>query len=212
MWVSAIHPDDLERVRAAVARAYDPSGDGVYDVEYRVIGADGVERWVATRAQTRFEHGQPVSLLGVAQGITERKMIEHGLELVIDMRDGELEEVSASLEAEAKAHERVSERLDLLQTQLSRGLFAAIENQKGSSPRTHHRVVEAARKIADLTPRERQVLDGLVRGEPHKQIAHRLGISARTVELHRSRMLHRLGTPHLADAIRLAVLAELAAE
>jgi two-component system response regulator FixJ len=56
------------------------------------------------------------------------------------------------------------------------------------------------------------VLDGLVRGEPHKQIAHRLGISVRTVELHRTRMLHRLGTPHLADAIRLAVLAELAAE
>ncbi len=212
MWESAIHPDDRERVRAAVARAYDPSGDGVYDVEYRVIGADDVERWVATRAQTQFEYGQPVSLLGVARGITDRKMIEHGLELVIDMRDGELQEVSASLEAEAKAHVRASDRLELLQSQLSRGLFAAIENQKGPSPRTHRRVAEAARKIADLSPRERQVLDGLVRGEPHKQIAHRLGISARTVELHRSRMLHRLGTPHLADAIRLAVLAELAAE
>jgi PAS domain S-box-containing protein len=213
MWESAIHPDDRERVRAAVARAYDPSGDGVYDVEYRVIGADDVERWVATRAQTRFEYGQPVSLLGVVRDITDRKMIERGLELVIDMRDGELQEVSASLDAEAKAHERVSERLELLQSELSRGLFAAIENrQKGPSLGTPRHVAEAARKISDLSPRERQVLDGLVRGEPHKQIAHRLGISARTVELHRSRMLHRLGTPYLADAIRLAVLAEIAAE
>jgi PAS domain S-box-containing protein len=212
-WESAIHTDDRERVRAAIARAFDPSGDGVYDVEYRVIGADGVERWVATRAQARFEHGQPVSLLGVVRDITDRKMIEHGLELVIDMRDSELLEVSASLEAEAKAHERVSERLELLQSELSRGLFAAIENrQKAPSPGTQRRVAEAARKIAHLSPRERQVLDGLVRGEPHKQIAHRLGISVRTVELHRTRMLHRLGTPHLADAIRLAVLAELAGE
>ena len=213
MWESAIHADDRERVRAAVARAYDPSGDGAYDIEYRVMGADGVERWVATRAQTRFEHGQPVSLLGVVRDITDRKMIEHGLELVIEMRDSELQEVSASLEAETKAHVRVSERLELLQSELSRGLFAAIENrQKAPPPRPSGRVAEAARKISNLTPRERQVLEGLVSGEPHKRIAHRLGISVRTVELHRTRMLHRLGTPHLADAIRLAVLAELAAE
>ena len=213
VWLDSIHPDDRDRVEAALARAYDPAGDGVYDVKYRVLGADGVERWVATRGEARFGNGQPVSFLGVALDITDRKMVEHGLELVIDMRDSELQEVSASLEAEAKAHERVSERLELLQSQLSRGLFAAIENRpKEPSPRTRRRVAEAARKIAHLSPRERQVLDGLVRGEPHKRIAHRLGISVRTIELHRTRMLHRLGTPHLADAIRLAVLAELAAE
>jgi PAS domain S-box-containing protein len=212
VWLDGIHPDDRDRVQAAVARAFDPA-DGVYDVEYRVLGADGVERWVATRGEARFEHGQPVSFLGVALDVTDRKMVDHGLELVIELRDSELKEVSASLEAQAKAHERVSERLELLQSELSRGLFAAIENrQKGPSSGTRRRVAEAARKVADLSPRERQVLDGLVRGEPHKQIAHRLGISVRTVELHRTRMLHRLGTPHLADAIRLAVLAELAAE
>jgi PAS domain S-box-containing protein len=213
VWLDGIHPDDRDRVEAAAARAYDPAGDGVYDIEYRVLGADGVERWVATRGETCFENEQAVSFRGVALDITDRKMVEQGLELVIDMRDGELQEVSASLEAEAKAHERVSERLELLQSQLSRGLFAVIENrQTGPSSGTHRRVAEAARKIADLSPRERQVLDGLVRGEPHKKIAHRLGISVRTVELHRTRMLHRLGTPSLADAIRLAVLAELAAE
>ena len=122
-------------------------------------------------------------------------------------------EASVSLEAEAKAHERVSERLELLQSELSRGLFSAIEiRQEARAPGARREFAEAARKIGDLSPREREVLDGLVRGEPHKQIAHRLGISVRTVELHRTRMLHRLGTPHLADAIRLAVLAELAAE
>jgi PAS domain S-box-containing protein len=213
MWESAIHDDDRERVRAAFARACDSSTNGVCDVEYRVIGADGVERWVLTRAQARFECGQAVSMLGVARDITDRKMIEHGLELVIGMRNLQLQEVTASLEAEANAHERVSERLELLQSELSRGLFAVIENRpQGSSPRTQREVAKAARKIAHLSPRERQVLEGLVRGEPHKRIAHKLGISVRTIELHRTRMLHRLGTPHLADAIRLAVLAELVAE
>jgi PAS domain S-box-containing protein len=212
LWIDGIDPEDRPRVEAAVERAYDPSGDGLYAVEYRVRGADGVERWVATRGETRFENGQPVSFLGVALDITERKMIEQGLGLVIEMRNSQLEEASATLAAEAKAHERVSERLELLQSELSRGLFAALERRQKGAPGGYRSAVEAARKIADLTPREREVLDGLVAGEPHKRIAYQLGISVRTVEIHRARMLHRLETPHLADAIRLAVLAELAAE
>ena len=212
-WNDGIHPEDRDRIKAAAERAYDSTGDGMYDVEYRVLGADGIERWIATHGKTRFEGGKPVSFLGAALDITERKMIEQGLKLVIEMRESELQEVSATLEAEAKAHERVSDRLELLQSELSRGLFAVLERRpKESSTGTNGRVVDAARKIASLSTREREVLDGLVQGEPHKTIAHGLGISVRTIEIHRTRMLHRLGTPHLADAIRLAVLAELAGD
>ncbi len=211
VWLDGIHSEDRDRVEAAVERAYDPAGDGLYDVEYRVLGADGIERWVATCGETRFENGEPASFLGVALDITDRKVVERGLELVIEMRDGALDEATATLEAEAKARERAGERLDLLQSELSRGLFAALERRQEGSPGTYRRAVQAARKIEGLSTREREVLNGLVAGEPHKQIAHRLGISVRTVEIHRARMLHRLGT-HLADAIRLAVLAELAAE
>ena len=212
VWIDGIHPEDRPLVEAAVDQAYDPAGDGLFDVEYRVRGADGVERWIATRGETTFKKGNPVFFLGVALDITERKMIERGLGLVIKMRNSQLEEAIATREAEAQAHGRVSERLELLQSELSRGLFAALESRQRGSPGTSRHVVQAARKIADLTRREREVLDGLVAGEPHKRIAHQLGISARTVELHRARMLHRLGTPHLSDAIRLAVLAELVAE
>jgi two-component system response regulator FixJ len=117
------------------------------------------------------------------------------------------------LQAEREARQRTAERLELLQGELSRGLFAAIESRRiGPARPAERRVREAVHKIAQLSRREREVLDGLVQGEPHKTIAHRLGISVRTVELHRTRMLHRLETPHLADAIRLAVLAELAGE
>jgi two-component system, LuxR family, response regulator FixJ len=68
---------------------------------------------------------------------------------------------------------------------------------------------EAARRMATLTPRERQVLDALVKGRPNKVIAFDLGISVRTVEVHRARMMERLGVRQLAQAIRLAVLARL---
>lgn len=69
---------------------------------------------------------------------------------------------------------------------------------------------EAAQRIATLSPREREVLDGLVTGRQNKVIAFDLGISVRTVEVHRARMMERLGTRKLADAVRLAVLAKLA--
>ena len=69
---------------------------------------------------------------------------------------------------------------------------------------------EAAQRVAALSPRERQVLEALVAGRPNKVIAYDLGISARTVEVHRARMMERLGVRQHAEAIRLAVMARLA--
>jgi two-component system response regulator FixJ len=70
--------------------------------------------------------------------------------------------------------------------------------------------VRAAQRIAALSPREREVLDALLAGRPNKIIAFDLNISVRTVEVHRARMMERLGTKQFADAIRLAVMATLA--
>lgn len=91
-------------------------------------------------------------------------------------------------------------------------LLASIELALAEAPRPdrEREALEAAQRIALLSPRERQVLDGLVAGQPNKVIAHDLGISVRTVEVHRARMLQRLGTRQTAEAIRLAVMATLA--
>jgi hypothetical protein len=68
---SCVHPDDLARVEAAVQRCADPQGDGLYDIEYRVIGkADGLERWIATRGQTNFENRMPASFHGYGSLLT----------------------------------------------------------------------------------------------------------------------------------------------
>ena len=70
--------------------------------------------------------------------------------------------------------------------------------------------MDAARRLGALSPRERQVLDALLAGGPNKVIAYDLGLSVRTVEVHRARMMERLGVRHLSEAIRLAVMAKLA--
>src|ERR1700716_2773674 len=70
-------------------------------------------------------------------------------------------------------------------------------------------IVDAVRSVASLSPRERDVLDGLMAGRPNKLIAYQLEISVRTVEVHRARMMERLGVRQLAEAIRLGVMAKL---
>ena len=91
-------------------------------------------------------------------------------------------------------------------------LLGAIEEALLVSQRSagNREAAEAAERIGALSRRERQVLDALSAGRPNKVIAYDLGISVRTVEVHRARMLERLGVRSLAEAIRLAVLATLA--
>jgi two-component system response regulator FixJ len=68
---------------------------------------------------------------------------------------------------------------------------------------------DAAALIAKLSPRERQVLEGILAGRSTKLIAYDLGISPRTVEVHRAHMLERLGIRSIAEVIRFAILAGL---
>jgi two-component system response regulator FixJ len=93
-------------------------------------------------------------------------------------------------------------------------LIAAIESalNRGVEQDRSGEMAAAAALIETLSPRERQVLEALVAGQPNKVIAFNLGISVRTVEVHRARMMDRLGVRQFAEAIRLAVLAKLVGE
>ena len=67
----------------------------------------------------------------------------------------------------------------------------------------------ACDRIAQLTPRERDMLQGLMAGMANKMLARRLDISLRTVEMHRANMMDRLQVSSLAEALTLAVQADL---
>jgi PAS domain S-box-containing protein len=68
---------------------------------------------------------------------------------------------------------------------------------------------QAARKVAELPQRQREVLQGMARGLLNKQIAWDLKISEKTVKMHRALLLERLGVATSAEAIRIAVEAGL---
>lgn len=63
-----------------------------------------------------------------------------------------------------------------------------------------------AARLKRLTPRQRAVLEGLTAGKPSKIIASELGLSPRTVDVHRFRLMHILGAESLPDLFRLVVL------
>lgn len=71
------------------------------------------------------------------------------------------------------------------------------------------REAKARHRLARLTPRERDVLQGVADGLPNRLIGERLSISPRTVEIHRANMLEKLGAAHTSEAIRIAVEATL---
>ena len=61
--------------------------------------------------------------------------------------------------------------------------------------------------VSGLSGREREVLEGVVAGKLNKTIAHELGISPRTVEVYRAKMMSKTGAAGLSDLIRIALLA-----
>jgi two-component system response regulator FixJ len=67
-------------------------------------------------------------------------------------------------------------------------------------------------RLAQLSMRERQVLEGLVRGAANKEIARDLGISPRTIEIYRAKVMTKMGADSFAELIRIAVAAGLSAE
>ncbi|MEP7050995.1 MAG: PAS domain S-box protein [Pseudomonadota bacterium] len=81
-----VHPEDAPRVGNAVRRAHDPGGDGLFDIEHRIIDRQGQQRWLLTRSQTHFEtlHGQRRAsrTIGAVQDVTERRTADERLHVL----------------------------------------------------------------------------------------------------------------------------------
>ncbi len=70
-------------------------------------------------------------------------------------------------------------------------------------------MVEAQDRIASLSERERQVLEGLVAGKANKAIAYDLGISPRTVEIYRANVMTKMQARSLSELVRMSLTAGL---
>ena len=90
-------------------------------------------------------------------------------------------------------------------------LLAAIDhalNRFQQAKRDEGDAADIRGKLESLSERERQVLDGLIAGHPNKTIAFDLGISPRTVEVHRANVMTKMGAASLPELVRMTMQAQ----
>lgn len=84
-------------------------------------------------------------------------------------------------------------------------LFEVIEELMARAGQAGPDAVDVASRLASLTPRERQIFDMIVDGHLNKVIAYDLGISVKTVEMHRANVMRKLDARRVTDLVRIAV-------
>jgi FixJ family two-component response regulator len=84
------------------------------------------------------------------------------------------------------------------------GAIAQAEEQDMRSRQSRAELASIQAKVTTLTPREREVLTHVVAGRLNKQIAGDLGTVEKTIKVHRSRMMEKLGVRTVADLVRMA--------
>lgn len=102
-FLAQVYAEDRARIGAAVQRAHNPAGDGLFDVEHRIRHRDGSLRWLSTRSQTFFEGDDnarhPVRTIGAVLDITERKQAEDVIRNLNAELEQRVQERTAQLEA-----------------------------------------------------------------------------------------------------------------
>jgi FixJ family two-component response regulator len=129
---------------------------------------------------------------------------EESIPVLIVEADPATEQIVAAIRSGALDYLRLPIEPGQLACSLSR-VLAEAEVQA----RRRRRRADARRRIGGLSGREREVLEWLALGSSNKTIGRELGISPRTVEIHRGNMMAKLGARHAAEAIRLWLQADL---
>jgi PAS domain S-box-containing protein len=268
-WMKDVHPDDLQQVAHALAAV--KAGE-VAQFDYRIIRpSDGSIRSLRdTSFPILDEHGALTRIGGITEDLTKedvrqtyvvcssaaeaRKLarivryegyrartfasgsafldvapvLSPGCVLV-DLRKAREEGLSIPRELKARSISLPTIALDARGADVGEAVaamkagavdYVILEDEASFRPRLAHAMAEclgtvrpttrdenAGARIARLTPREREVLVGLVEGGTNKRIAQKLGISPRTVELHRAQVMSRLNASSLTELLKIALAA-----
>ncbi|HEY1151421.1 MAG TPA: response regulator [Pseudoduganella sp.] len=186
----------------------DPS---VRDALGLLLGVRGYRTTVFASAEAFLKAYQPdwagcliadIRMSGMDGLALQRKLNEMGCPLPVIIVTGH-GDVSLAREAfKARAVDFLEKPFD------DAKLIAAIEeafSMERSSRLALDRQSQSRQLLDELTPREREVMELVVMGRHNREIAPQLGISVRTVEVHKARLMSKLGVDNVADLVRIAM-------
>lgn len=135
----------------------------------------------------------------------QARLIEQGSELPIVVITGHGDAASARQALKSGAVDFLEKPLD--DEQLAAAVASALERD---AKRRAEKTVgeEASSRLSRLTPRERQVMDLAAAGRHNREIGEALGISPRTVEVYKARLMEKLQARNLSELIRFALTAD----
>ncbi|MEM8855240.1 MAG: LuxR C-terminal-related transcriptional regulator [Pseudomonadota bacterium] len=195
--------DDDRSVRIGVGSLLEAAG-------YRV---DAFERPEDLRAACRGRHDRPILLVDICLADAD------GFDVLEALRGDGVDPVAIAMSGQANlpmAKQAIrASVVDFLEKPFTRhDLFAALDRATTlqSSVATHRPLTaeeEAAKaRFKTLSPRERDVFHGIAAGITTKGIARELGISPRTVEIHRGRVMRKMEAANVADIVKVALFLE----
>jgi len=133
----------------------------------------------------------------------QRRLREMGVDLPVLVMTGQADVPTAIKAMKAGATDFIEKPFK--DDALLNAITAAFEVGRRNSQ--HRAEVDTAKaRLATLTPRETEVLAELVAGHPNKIIAHDLGMSPRTVEVHRARIMSKTGAKSLSELVQMALV------
>ena len=136
-------------------------------------------------------------------GLTlQKRLLESGCWLPVIVMTGHGDVDSARQAFRAQAVDFVEKPID--HDRLMRAIEEAFARQRSQRDK-RDRSAESADLLAALTPREAEVMAQVVAGPHNREIARKLGISPRTVEVHKARLLAKLRVSSIADLVRLSM-------
>lgn len=133
------------------------------------------------------------------------RMLENGATIPVIIVTGHADVPMAVRAMKAGAYDFIQKPYnDALMLERIQGAIAFdIDRQKD-----RERIADIERRIAELSPREQQVMRMVIRSAPNKLIARELSISVKTVELHRSNLMSKMGVTSATELVRLVLIAD----
>jgi two-component system, LuxR family, response regulator FixJ len=191
--------DDDDAVRDALRFLFESAGLAVrtYESAAAFVAAAGNQTGGCVLTDVRMPGFDGIALL--------RRLAELGADLPVIVMTGHADVPLAVQALKEGAVDFIEKPFD--DERLLNAVRAALE--AGRRRREEAAGIDAiAARLASLTPREREVLGGLVAGHPNKTIAYDLGSSPRTVEVHRGRVMEKMQARSLAELVRMVLAIE----